>query len=446
MISILELIEILNQNHQHILINLQALQANYHRIALKRHTKVDNLQTEYIDKSDYVNIVGFVISQKKANINLLIKRRIQLIEGGNQKLDIAGLLINDLHSYNSYTIIADGLVHIKFLKIKISSQQVFAQLKQRRIITGDTFDFRREYTINLERFPLLPENYPYPRLSGVFLPLAEMKIMASILAAHLKQESDVFVKEQLADLGNYHLSKNLYLNLPKAIDTSSGKIDSHLSYVVDIGNSQILNLNKIPSANQFLARYYLAENQYGEIISPTKFALTWDDNIYFQPKPSSPRRKFTAIDGIMKPIFDDFLGLSNQGIIARILTSVGADSLLHLLTAKHSGKTLNHWELVSAMTFAHAQLQKEIQNIYRRKISPLVLYLRSQGKLPEGMNCQEMDAQSLQAQYPDLQISNDEKLGYFYLVDDTIISVYPQISFYQIDDRSNHQEMQQIAS
>ena len=132
----------------------------------------------------------------------------------------------------------------------------------------------------------------------------------------------------------------------------------------------------------------------------------------------------------MKAVFDDFLGIETTGKFAEILNLVGAEILALLLQAKHAGTPVDRQEIIDAMTTAKQKLEAYTENVYREKISPLVFYIGATGLLPDEMNAPAMTADEISSKYPDLQFSKSEQEGTFFVVGDTIISVYAENEYY----------------
>ncbi len=85
----------------------------------------------------------FDINRNTANVSLLIQQKIKLVKSEDKTLitEVAGVLFNDLTTFNNYTIVSDGEMNIKVLKVKISSKKAFEDLKAVGIIDGGYFDF-----------------------------------------------------------------------------------------------------------------------------------------------------------------------------------------------------------------------------------------------------------------------------------------------------------------
>lgn len=455
-ISLLELIEIFEENSNSIIINLKHLQENYQRKGLKRiEGKRDengnlvkpSLKTEFIDGGEYVRMGSFAINQNTATINMLITRKVKLlkVEDGTLIAEVAGVLVTDLNTFNNYTMVSDGEVNIKSLRLKISSKAVFDLLKKCGVIEKNgspagEFDFHSEYDINLDSLPLVPFDGRYGSLDGVFEELAEIKILSSILSAHLKEESEAYTAEQLEELKQHYLSKSLYINFPTTTEytdlksaIANGSVDSRVSYKIDIGSKNILNFGKLHSANKFLDRLYeVYHKNTGEKLAKPTFDITLDAPVVFAHKTVSSRTKITKVDDLMKLIFDEFLGLENNGIVSATLAKVGADSLLRLLQAKWQEEDVKRDEFVAALASANQRLETYAEKLYSEKVSPLVFYIGSTGLIPDEMEAKAATAEEINSKYGNLQFSKDEQEGMFFELGDCIISVYAKNEYFTV--------------
>lgn len=455
-IYLLELIKIFEEHNNSIIINFKHLQENYQRTGLKRiEGKRDEngnlikpwLKTEFLDRGEYVQMGSFAINQNTATINMLITRKVKLVkvEDGTHIEEVAGILVNEITTFNNYTIVSDGEINIKSMRVKISSKAVFDLLKRCGVIEKDgspaeDFDFRSQYDIKLDNLPLVPFDGRYGSLDGVFEELAEIKILASILSAHLKEESEVYTAEQLDELKQHYLSKSLYLNFPTTTEytdlksaIANGSVDSRVSYKIDIGSKNILNFGKFHSANKFLDRLYeVYHKDTGEKLEKPTFDIILDAPVVFAHKTLSSRTKITKVDDLMKLIFDEFLGLENNGTIAAILSKVGADSLLRLLQAKWQEEDVKREEFVAALAIANERLEVYAKKVYGEQISPLVFYIGSTGIIPDEMEAKAATADEIGAKYGNLQFSKDEQEGMFFEVGDCIISVYAKNEYFTV--------------
>lgn len=446
-ISLLQLLDILTKNSNHIIIDIKHLQENYQRTGIKRIHGVRDakgtliqpwLKTEYIDDSNYVHIGKFAFNRHTATINMLVKRRVKLVKSEDTIpiLEVAGLLVNELYTFNNYTIVSNGKIHIPYLKIKISSKKTFDLIKS--CLDSAEFDFHREYTLTLDNLSLVNHEHQFTSIDGLFDELAKIKVISSMIAAHLKGESDTFVEPQLDELKTHYLSANVYLNFPTTHEYTSrqqallnGMIDSQMIYKIDIGSTDILNLNKFYSANKFLDKIYRVYDKHtGEILKKPNLTMIFQENLAVRHKLLSSRVKMTKVDEFMKVIFDDFLGLEAYGIVIATLSKAGAMNLVNVLHDKFSGYNISKSAMVTALTEAKSKLEDYVETIYQEQISPLVFYIGATGQLPEEISVPAINATELALRYPDLQFSKHEQLGQFFVVENSIISIYNQPSYY----------------
>lgn len=452
-ISVLALAGLLSRHLRDFVVNLEHLKSNYVRRGLRRvqGTRDDSgklveptLKTEFTDKGDYAPVSSFDINRNTANLNMLIARPVQLVPraGGKPIKEVAGIKLDKLSTFNNYTMIGDGELNIPNLKIKISSRELFDTLNKEGVLEVDgqpatKYDAKTDYTLRLDNLPLVPPFEGAIDLDGVFEDLADMKVLSSILAAHLKEVSEEYTPEQLEELKKHYLSKSLYINFPTTTEytdlqqaLAEGTVDSRVSYKIDIGNHQIINMSKLMSANKFLDRLYEVLDKNGQKIEKPTFENFLDGDVTVRHKQLSARTKITPVDEFMRRIFDDFLGLTNNGVVAGILKRVGVTDLLKVLQEKHKGKKISRGDYVAALTDARRKLDAYAEDIYQQKVSPLVFYVGATGVLPDEMDTKALTAEQLTAKYPDLALSKDEQEGMFFELGDAILSVYAKNEYF----------------
>jgi hypothetical protein len=171
--------------------------------------------------------------------------------------------------------------------------------------------------------------------------------------------------------------------------------------------------------------YLIYERKTGKILPNPTLKLAGDEKIAWRQRLLSSSRKITKVDAFMKRIFNDFLGLENNGAVSEIFTWVGGDRLAQRWQQqRHLQGTSNKEELIATMLVANAKLKEFAEKIYRERVYPLVFYIGCTGFLPEQMNAKAITAEELAATYPDLQLSKHEHKGRFFVVGDSIISIY----------------------
>jgi Mg-chelatase subunit ChlD len=449
-------VKILEEHGGEWLLNLPYLQEHYVRRGLKRlqGTRDDGgklieptLKTEFIDPDEYVRVSGFEVNRNSATLNMLITRRVRLVDRATGKpvTQVAGILLDKLMSYNNYTLVGDGELNIDKLKVKINSKKLFEELWQAGVLENEDgtpagkFDPDAAYLVRLDNLPLVPPFSGKVDLSGVFDELTRLKVMASLVSAHLKEEAAEYTPEQVEALKKHYLSKNLYINFPttnpytdlkQAI--AEGSVDTRTSYKIDVGNREIVNLSKLHSANKALERLYEVMTS-GQQVDKPKFEDALNGDWTYRHKQLSAKTKVTKVDELMKRMFDDFLGLQANGSAASVLEEVGAKDLAKIVKERAKGKQPGRKAFVEALADARKKLEARQEAIFREKLAPLVFYVGATGLLPDEVEAKALTADQVTAKYPELALSKDEKEGTFFEIGDTILTVYAKTEYFSRD-------------
>jgi len=456
-IPFLELINILDANRGNFVINRQALTDVYIRRGLKRiqGSRDDNgkvveptLKTEFVNEDKYLPISSFDINRNTASMNMMLTRKVQLVPaaGGKPITEVAGIKLDNLSTFNNYTLVGDGELSVPYLKVKIAEKSLFEKLNNEGVLEVDgspatKFDKEQEYTLRLDELPIVPPFEGNINLDGVFDELARLKVLSSLCGAHLKEESAELTPEQVEELKKHYLSKSLFLNFPTTTPyakleeaLADGSVDTRTSYKIDIGTKQILNLSKLNSANKFLERMYEVTGADGKPLEKPAFEDVLDGNVTYKHKTLSAKTKVTKVDDFMKALFDDFLGLRAGGAAVKVLESVGADKLAAIVKDRAKGKQSARKAFVEALADARKKLDARSEELFTKKLSPLVFYVGSTGLLPDEIDAKAQSADVLAGKYPDLAFSKDEKEGMFFEVGDTILSVYAKTEYFSRDE------------
>ncbi len=440
-------IGLLEEHADDYLINLPYLQQHYVRRGVKRlqGTRDDAgnllepwLKTEYVDDDEYVRVSSYDVNRNAATMNLLISRRVKLVKtkGGDTVSEVAGVKLDQLRTFNNYTVVGDGELNIDRFKMRISGKKLFDALVKEGILENEDgtpagkFDAKAAYFLRLDLLPLVPPFDGKVDLTGVFDQLCGLKILASLCGAHLKEASEDFTPEQVEDLKKHYLSKSLFLNFPttnpykdRLTALSQGLLDTRTSYKIDIGNRHILNLSKLHSANKFLERMYEMKVN-GQPVEKPKFEDALDGNWTYGFKTLSARIKVTKVDELMKEYFDEFLGLKPTTLTVKTLQAVGANDLAKIVQARLRGDQPERKAFVAALTDARKKLEAKQEELFRDKLTQLVFYIGSTGLLPEEIDVKAQTADQISNKYPELALSKDEREGTFFEIGDVLLTVY----------------------
>jgi len=456
-IPFLSLISLLDANRGNFVINRKALTEVYVRRGLKRERGTRDKDTgavtkpwltdEFVSEDEYLPISSFDVNRNTATMNMMLTRKVKLVPaaGGAPIEQVAGIKLDNLSTFNNYTLVGDGELTVPFLRVKISEKSLFEKLANEGVLEVDgapaaKFDKGQEYTLRLDQLPIVPPFEGAVNLDGVFTELAELKVLSSLCAAHLKEESAELAPEQVEELKKHYLSKSLFLSFPTTTPyakleeaLSDGSVDTRTSYKIDIGTKSILNLSKLHSANKFLERMYEVTGADGKPLDKPAFEDTLGGDVSYKHKTLSAKTKVTKVDDFMKALFDDFLGLRNNGSATKILEAVGADKLAAIVKDRAKGKQPDRKAFVEALTDARKKLDARSESLFADKLSALVFYVGATGLLPDEVDAKAQSADVLAGKYPDLAFSKDEKEGTFFEVGDTIISVYAKTEYFSRD-------------
>ena len=449
-IPLLSLVRILAEHKDGFMVNFEHLRQNYVRRGVRRVQGTRDadgklvepwLKTELADKGTHVRVGSFDINRNTANLNILIPRHVKLVQAADGKVipSVAGVKLDDLTTFNNYTVVGDGELNVRTLKVKFTERKLFDLLQAEGVLEIDgkpatTFDPNADYTIRLDTLPLVPAFEGTPNLDGIFDRLAEMKILSSICTASLKEESDTFTPEQLEELKRHYLSKSLFLNFPTTNEytdlnaaLSEGTIDTRTSYKIDLGSKTILNLSKLHSANKALERLYEV-TAGGKKLDKPKFEDCLE-GVTFSPKVLSARTKITKVDELTRRLFDDFLGVAPNGSAAAVLERVGATDLAKIVKGTRPDKAA----YVRALSAAGKALDRAAEALFEDKVSPLVFYVGSTGALPDEIEAKAKSAEEITTKYPDLAPSKDESEGLFFVIGDALLTVFAKTEYFSRD-------------
>ena len=363
--------------------------------------------------------------------------------GGKPITQVAGVLLDDLRTFNNYTLVGDGELNVDNLKVKFSSKKCFEALWKADVLENDDgtpatkYDASAAYLVRFDNLPLVPAFAGDIKLDGTFEQLRDLKILASLVSAHLKEDSADFTAEQVEELKKHFLSKSLYLNFPTTNPYTDlkqalqeGSVDTRTSYKIDLGTREILNLSKLHSANKFLERLYEVLDGSGKQLDKAKFEDVLDGTCTYRHKQLSAKVKVTKVDDVMKTLFDDFLGLKANGSAVTILESVAAKDLAAIVKDRVRGKQPARKAFVEALTDAKKKLEAKQESLFRETLTGLVFYIGATGVLPDEIEAKAQTADQISAKYPDLALSKDEKEGTFFEVGKSILTVYAKTEYF----------------
>jgi Mg-chelatase subunit ChlD len=442
--SVLEILGVLSESRG-LDVDMNSLRAVYRRRGVKRvlgkRDENNNLVgpefvTKPREKKDWLPIGAFELNRAEATCNMRVSQEVDLIEvGTGAKVDeIAGIDV-DLKSYNNYTLVSDGELNVPAITVRIGDKKAFRRLTSLGAIDdGLPFDPKEPYVIDFQR-PLIPFNRDVnvAKLKEATPILASLKVLASLLGACAKGESDRFTAEQIAELKKHYVTPALYFSPPTTTEYADlqkalgdGSVDVRLKYKIEVGTPDYLTFGDFYSANEFLARHYgLTLN--GEAVAKPKVPQVFESGAHLSKKAPSSRMKINKIDDLMKPIFDDFFGFEENQAISKLLAAAKIEENNEndiVGSIRRAGRNeLAAEDRVEAILDAKRIVENAQEEIYRDLVSPMVFFIGATGLMPESITGSALTADQLKAAMPDVSIGKAQQEGMFYDLDGTILSV-----------------------
>lgn len=434
--TIVKVLETLESVRSGVMLNLKHLKDHYSPRGVRRipgirtstGVEVPWLVSEETDDGIWVPMGTFDFNRNSASINMLITRPARLVKlaDGRPISEVAGIDVSSLSSFHNYTIVGDGDVTVPELVVKFGSREAFDAMKSLGVVGGEFNQEQR--VIQLSSLPVtsFDFNSDLSDLKTAFRDVIGDKVVSSILSAITKETSSEYTPEQLSELKRHYLSGNLNINFPTTTEyddletaLDDGVVDTRTSYKVNIGDAGILNTGWLYSANEFLARHFMLVGAAKASDKP-KWTMFLNSDSRFQTKPPSAKMKLNDVDAFCKPIFEEFLGLSINGTVSKILKRAGVDkSVMDLVRGG-----------VKALDDARHAVESHMESIYRDKLSPLVFFVGSTGLLPDCFDAKGLTSDELEAQITGLKLGKDEKDGMFFRLGDVIVSVYAKNEYY----------------
>jgi len=431
--TVLDVLGVLGKFAKALRVNTKSLMANYKRQGVKRIAgtrEADGSVTppEFDLKptnGDYADVLSFDFNRNTATVNILTSRKAQLVKCATGEVisEVAGIDVSDLRDYRNYTLVGDGSVCTPTLPLKISDKRCHKALVDLGVLSGD-FDPNAEVEVNIGVLPLIAFDKAFGLADDVYDRLTKLTAASKLLSACIKEASDAFTPEQIADLKAHYLSSSLYFSGPTTthyadlqVALSKGEVDTRLSYKIDIGNAEITALGKLPSANAFLERRFTL-TVGGASVDKPKMPSVLDATAVWGEKVLGPRIKLTKVDDLLFPIFQSFLLDGGKGAFADTLRAAGVeDAAVDGLLAALAG----NGDKVEAIMTANRQVAERIEAVYHQEVSPLVFYIGATGLVPDDLNAKAHTADQIVAAFPDIALSKDEKEGLFYVLPNGLI-------------------------
>lgn len=447
--SLMSILQLLGRHASHVKVDLKALLQNYQRASIHRveGTRDEEgkliepwLDTKVIGDADRAQLLSIAINRNDAEVDLNLAQEVELINRESQDsiTEVEGIdLKGKLKTIRSYKLVTGGILSVPSLSLKLESKLAHRQLVELGVLEGE-YKPKELYTINLSHRPLVDYGFKLDGLKEAFDRLCRYKILRSMFNALLKNTSIDYTTEQLKALQEHYITPLLNLSMPTTpvfadLDQAitEGLVDARTVYKIDVGSTSILNLSKFKSANAYLARRFKIFINQSEAEKPG-LNLWWSQGFKASIKSLSARTKLDETDAIMMPLFEDFLELGSEGVICDILKEAGADDELLAQFKAFQARTLSDDDAELVLYRLKSLIKRSAKQLYEQVICPLVFYIGATGVLPDMIDCEIMDSETVEARYPSLKIVKADREKTFYQLGDSLISVYPQSEYFSV--------------
>jgi hypothetical protein len=434
--SVLAVLTFLNAHAGALSVNLPDLTSGYKRRGIKRipGTRLADGTVEEPTVSSkvraggdgWVRVNGFEINRNTATINMLVSQPIDLFPKGgtNRVASVAGVSLDDLKSYNNYTLVGDGALNVASLNLRTSDQKVIDGLASLGLPV--TAKAGQPFALTLSGLPLVDYDLNVGAVDHTTATrLARLTVLSKILNGMVKGDASGFTAEQVAELKAHYLTPAMYFSPPTTTEyadldaaIATGKVDTKLSYKVNVGTPAITGLDKLKSGNEYLQRRFTLKANGTDIEKPTLDYIPLPGSEWAVKKLSA-RTTLDAVDELSYPIYEGILGLGDGAVLKELLKGVGCVDPSRFI-ADLKGANARE-EIKTAIRF----VDDAIESIYDT-VRPLAFYIGATGLVPDTFGAKAMTADEFSAAHPDAKLSKAEKEEgtFFLLPDNTVLTVY----------------------
>lgn len=462
--SVMDILGILGQHLGGFRVHMPSLLSGYTRKSVRKVSGSRDKATGDLilpavttvpDRSDWAEPDDFTMNTDSANVSIRFKTpttlhrtakdekgKIQVDAKGHtipaEQIDeIAGIpLRGKLFEFRQYVLVGDGQVSVGKLVVRIHDASLWKALATKGAVTGK-FDPQREVEIDLASRPLLD----LTRVDQIDIPkdLAErlfaLRTVRLMLASMIRGTtvSATYSEEQVAALKEHGLSASLGINIPTAVPwkdrkdaIANGTLDFYTKNRVVLGTTKILAPGDLFGGNDFFDRHFGIE---GSGLWTLKKAVA---------KVPMGRKKPNPADDVQLPLYEAFLGTKEAAPLEALLKSVGVDpedieeflKFRTLASDKVSSEDFATWRKEQAPAL-HTKILKAVSSFEDRLIEDnlraLVYYIGATGMLPDSLELEGYDADSL-AEKLKIKVSGKGVAdGTFYILPDgkQVLSVFP---------------------
>jgi Mg-chelatase subunit ChlD len=402
--SILKVFEVLNKYD--VEVNREFLAAGYVRRGVRRvpgSRQADGsvilplVESRSRQNDGWAKVRGFEMARNTANVNMLVTDSIDLVSFGSDERisSVAGVDLRDLKSFNNYTVVGDGVLNVAALLLRTSDKRVFAELLKLGAVSGKYVP-SEPFVLDLSALSLVDYDEDFAALNPAdLLSLAQCSVRQKIYEGVLKGTSETLTDEQVAELKKVYLTPSLNFSPPTMnefadmkLAMAQGKVDTRLSYKIEIGLPWLTSMSKLKSGNEYLQRRFEVEGAETPSLLHLRGEGRWTE------KALSSRVKLDKVDDLSFPIYQDTM---------KDLAGASED---YIQDKRRAG-------------------QAAIDAIYSQ-LRPLVFYIGATGLVPDSLQATAMTGEQLMAKFPEAKLSKAEMAeGTFFVTPSgVVITVY----------------------
>jgi hypothetical protein len=445
--SVLKVLSVLDQHSKSLSVNLKVLLAGYKRRGLKKvpgvrledgTLQVPTVESRYrTANEEWVTVNGFELNRNTATVNMLVSQPIDLFpHGGNARIaSVSGVGLDGLKSFNNYTLVSDGSLNVGQIMLKTSDKRCFRELKDLGVVTGE-YAPGVVFAIDFSNLPLVDFEASFDTVApDEVRDLAKLTVLSKILSGMTKGESTAMTSEQIAELKKHYLTPALYFSPPTTGEHANlqdaiaqGKIDTRLSYKIDVGIPALTSVSKLKSGNEYLQRRFTS-SFHGKPVEKSNLQEILLPGTTWEVKKLTARTQLDEVDALSFPIYEGVLGTGATAEVERVLKLAGHEDPKGFLKSL-SG---DHEAAVASVTDALRLVDGMIESFYDR-IRPLAFYIGATGLVPDSLNAKASAAEAFATQFPEAKLSKAEKEDgtFFTLPNGLVVTVFVKGEYFTV--------------
>lgn len=276
----------------------------------------------------WLDVVSVEQNRQSATVNLTVSQPIELVQprdrsgitaNGQRLGEVAGVSLEGLRQYRSFTVVGDGERCLDALPVRVVDRAAHAALRSVFPELAGKFDPTACVSLDLTRFPLVLGGEPEaPRAEDV-LRVLRLTVLQRLLAAGLRGESPTLAPEQVRALAEVHVTPSLHFSPPTCYPwpdlkeaQRAGKVDARLRYSVVFGAAGVLGTDDLYSANEYVQRRFAVERGSAAVEKPTALDVFTRTDAgaargWVTPKEMSKRVKLGPVDDLTMPVYEAVL-------------------------------------------------------------------------------------------------------------------------------------------